>query len=112
MKYPEYLFVKLGEEASEVIKEAAKCLIFDPDNFAPGTNLRNQEKLVDEIHDFLAQVEMLHENGLINFIYDRSKVDHKKRKVVHYATRMGILQGELRESIDEYDVPLQGLLFP
>ena len=97
MDYPEYLFVKMCDEGSEVSHEASKCAVFKPFNYEPGKNIRNDERLVYEIHDLLAVLELLMENGLVEFKFDRSKIDAKREKLIHFAKHMGYLQGETVE---------------
>lgn len=99
MDYPKYLLVKLGEEASEVTKEALKCAIFNPHNYEPGTKVRNDKKLSDELHDMYGVLELLVENGVVTYDFDREKIEAKKKKVIHYAKVMGYLPGDT----DEYD---------
>lgn len=87
----EHLLVILGEEASEVTKEAAKCLRFGADNHYEGKT--NRERLSEEINDFLAVVEMLRESDLLSDKYwDMDAMDRKQAKVeslLNYSKKVG-----------------------
>jgi hypothetical protein len=101
MDYAEHLLSKLKEESGEVIQEAAKTAFFGPHEIEPGTTNTNEHNLIKEIHDFFAIVEMLHENGVINFVYSREMIELKKRKVVNYAIMRGILNGECEPALQD-----------
>lgn len=102
MNYREYLFAKLMSESSEVIQDAEKIFMFGPDSYNPESGVRNDDKLIHEIHDVLAVIEMLHENGFLHFEYNREKIVAKKRKMISYAKTIGALSGEMEEA--EQDV--------
>lgn len=105
MNYREYLFMKHSEECGENIQCAAKASLFGNDSTNPATGLTNEEELINEIHDFMAMVDMMHENGLINFKFDPEKIRIKKQKVIYHAISQGVLQGEAPN-------PIREVLFP
>lgn len=94
MNWQEHLFDKLQQESAEVIQASSKLSTFGHDSIVPGKGITNEEDLIGEIHDVLAIVDMLHENGMLNFQFDPEKIKAKKKKVIHFAKMMGVLAGE------------------
>jgi hypothetical protein len=66
---------KACEEASELAKILARCLIQGLDESDPGTGKRNREALFEEIADLDAAVQWLRET--INDEYEESRGDRK-----------------------------------
>ena len=79
MNQIEHLLFKLAEECAEVTQEASKAAIFGMDEVMPGQSLSNRERVVKELNDLYAVVEML---GLCKT--DRPAIEAKKSKVRHY----------------------------
>jgi len=94
MNYAEYLFMKAGEECNEIGQAAAKTSLFGLDSIVPDKGITNEEHLIYEIHDLLAVVELLKENGLLNFQINPDMITAKKRKMINIAKDRGILSGE------------------
>lgn len=101
MNYAEYLLSKVGEEGGEAGKAANKLAVFGRFSTNPENGLTNEQELIKEIHDFFAAVEMLHENGIIDFKYDPALVIAKKEKVIYHAKKTGILAGEFTPATRE-----------
>jgi NTP pyrophosphatase (non-canonical NTP hydrolase) len=55
----QYLFVKLMEESAEVAKEASKCLLYTPHHTYPLYDKTNLEKLIEELKDQVAVLQLL-----------------------------------------------------
>jgi len=118
----QFLLVKLSEECNDVGKEAAKIIQFGLDSFDPADPLRlsNRRRLINELLDVLAVMEMLDtESGIgVNIEQSRNAIDHKKRKVEKYYLRsqkMGHMDQKLPDvrfynSFDEMDVAEKSLL--
>lgn len=60
----DYLVNVLVEECAEVAQRGTKILRFGHDEVQPEQSLDNTERLVGELNDLLAVVEMLQEEGL------------------------------------------------
>lgn len=102
MNRAEHLLVILAEEAAEVAKEAAKCLRFGPDETYAAKGITNAERVVDELIDLLALVEMLQDEKILRqSIFCADRIDAKKRKVeahLAYSKQCGTFQeSELRK---------------
>ena len=67
------------EECAEVAQEAAKASLFGMDEVMPGQPLNNRERVLKELNDLWAVVEML---GLHQV--NREQIEAKKLKVYHY----------------------------
>ena len=79
MNHTEHLLFKLAEECAEVVQEASKAAIFGMDEVMPGQPLTNRERVMKELNDIFAVVEMLGVHQV-----DRPAIEMKKRKVKHY----------------------------
>jgi NTP pyrophosphatase (non-canonical NTP hydrolase) len=73
----DHLLVVLMEECAEVQQAASKCYRF-------GLTDENHSRLVAELNDLLAAVEMLEESGVNKFLVYKDKMEEKKRKVLYY----------------------------
>lgn len=82
MKRIEMLFCQLAEEASEVAQEAMKCNRFGPNDVYAGAGIPNCERVVRELNDMFAVLEMLRDSGVIPAdLVRRDLIDAKKAKV-------------------------------
>ena len=100
MNETEHLLVILGEECAEVAKETSKALRFGENEVMPGQSLTNRERILCELNDLWAVVEMLNLQHV-----DREAIERKKVKVAKfmaYAKQCGTLtltpNAELRVS--------------
>lgn len=90
MTREEHLLVILLEECSEVTKEASKAIRFGMHEVMPGQPLTNRDRILRELQDLYAVVEMLGLQGV-----DRAAIELKKAKVekfMRYAKECGTLQ--------------------
>lgn len=103
MNREEHLLVILAEECVEVAKETAKAIRFGMEEVMPGQSRTNRERVLAELQDLWAAVEML---GLQQV--DRAAIECKKanvNKFMRYAEKCGTLR-ELSEPQDEDNVNL------
>jgi hypothetical protein len=86
MNKTEHLLVILSEECAELSKEVSKALRFGLDDFEPGQNLTNREKIVNEFNDLYAVFTMLVEQGVFNDrrLLSKDAIEKKKQKVLQY----------------------------
>lgn len=90
MNKNEHLLVILMEECAEVAKETSKALRFGMYEVMPGQPRTNRERIMAELNDLYAAIEML---GLSQM--DRDAVERKKdkvRKYMNYAEECGTLE--------------------
>lgn len=80
----QHLLVKLGEEASEVTKEASKCAIFSPTLIKPGGHISNINLLFKELDGINAVLELLSEQHGFSYKPNREEIERKKLDVMHY----------------------------
>src|SRR3546814_11349973 len=87
MNYDEYLLDVAAEECSEIAQRISKALRFSLGEVQPGQALTNAERIVGELVDLKAIVEMLEERGLIDCapLHDRSLIAAKKAKVEKFS---------------------------
>lgn len=87
MTYDEYLLETAAEECAEIAQRISKALRFTLAEIQPGQPLSNAERIVGELADLQAMVEMLEERGLIDGrpLHDRSLIVAKKAKVEKFA---------------------------
>lgn len=76
MNRDEHLLVILAEECAEVAKETSKALRFGMGEVMPGQSLNNRERILRELNDLWAVVEMLDLQHV-----DRDAIERKKIKV-------------------------------
>jgi hypothetical protein len=84
MNRVDLLLTQLGEEAAEVVQEAAKCLRFGPAEVYHEIGISNAHRVMVELSDLMAIVEMLQEEGVLPIICpaeSRRRVHEKKLKV-------------------------------
>lgn len=98
MNVTEHLLQCLAEEAAEVVIDASKSNRFglDDRNVLNPTGPDNRARLIAEINDFFAVVELCQAEGILppNLI-DRAAIEAKKDKVqkfMIYASDRGALQ--------------------
>ena len=100
MKRIEHLLQVLQEEAAEVIQAASKINRFGLRDFNPFTGENNEDKLVAEIHDLLAILQMVNEElhlGVGEGREAEEAVESKKRKVNCYIDEYAKPRGTLDE---------------
>lgn len=101
MNLEEHLRELLVEEASEVIKEAAKGQRFGPDDSDPNDkeHATNKEKLIAELNDLFAVVGMLSERGMLPEVWVSPLLMERKRlkvlSMIQYARQKHTINGEL-----------------
>ena len=89
MNVTESLLFTLAEECAEVSQRASKAARFGLQEVQPGQMLTNRERIVQELNDLWAVVEMLDLAEV-----DRAAIFSKKRKVqefLAYAEKCGTL---------------------
>lgn len=94
MTETEHLLTCLMEECAEVAQRASKALRFGLSEIQPEQSLTNAQRLVAEINDLVAVVDMLHERELIVDTLSRECVEEKKQKILRfmeYARECGTL---------------------
>ena len=87
MNRTEHLLVILMEECDEVSQRVAKALRFGLSEKQTGQQLTNAERVISEVHDLLAALEMLATaDALPHFALPsaREAIDAKKEKVRRY----------------------------
>lgn len=78
----DYLLNVLSEECDEVGQRCCKAIRFGHDEVQPEQSLNNTERLVGELNDLLAVVEMLKEEGLkLKNLGSRTAIKRKKERV-------------------------------
>src|SRR5690349_12970351 len=94
MNHSEHLLSIIAEEAAEVAQRATKTLRFGVAEVQPGQDHTNVFRLMGELHDLLAAVEMFHEHHGWPVLIHRDKIDAKKVKVekfLAYSAELGTL---------------------
>lgn len=84
MNRTEHLLTCLSEECAEVAQRTSKALRFGLAETQPAHILTNAQRIVIELNDLLAVVEMLIEEGALPLIGDREAIAGKKAKVEKY----------------------------
>lgn len=96
MNTNEHLLTILGEEASEVIKDVSKSLRFGLDDRHKIEGPTNMEKLVNELNDFVAVVDLLVQHAMLPSNWESpAKQLKKKQRVAEfmaYAKKVKALQ--------------------
>ena len=80
----QYYLLKLSEEAAEVSQMVSKTIQFGLDEVFAPIGQTNQERLQNEINDFLAVIEVLNEKFGFSFSADAQKISAKKEKMHAY----------------------------
>lgn len=109
MNLKEYILTCIGEEGGEISQASSKCLRFGMTDFHPINGMQpNGERLIQEVNDLIAIVELLGECGFV----DTSKLNDfgtkqvKKEKFYRYLGYSKSL-GTYTEDPVEY-VPAKG----
>ena len=96
----EHLLCCLAEECNEVGQRVSKALRFGLAEVQPGQELTNADRIVGEVVDFLAVLELLEESGALKLPAAwprRQAMDAKRTKVekfMRYAEEQGALLPE------------------
>lgn len=92
----EHLLVCLNEECAEIGQRIDKALRFGINEIQPGQSLSNSERILDEMVDFIAVMEMAVDAGLIlDPRLEGAMIALKKEKVhkyMEYAQRVGAME--------------------
>lgn len=97
MNNTQYLLGKLAEEALEVSHRAMKAQQFGLGETQKGQEKNNGERLLEELHDLAAIVQMLSTEDIIHYVRDEVKQAHKIEKVQRYRA-YSIALGEVESS--------------
>lgn len=84
MNKQQYLLIKLAEEASEVAQIALKTAQFGLHETYPGQPKSNIDRVLAEVTDLLAILEMLDVELELKISIDREEVEKKMTKVRKY----------------------------
>lgn len=95
MNITEYLLTCLAEECAEVAQRASKANRFGITEIQPDQPLNNAERIMLEINDFVAVVELLQAEKVLTTGPSRLAIDAKKAKLQHFMT-YSIEQGTLQ----------------
>jgi len=98
MNTTEHLLTCLAEEGSEVTKDATKSLRFglDDRNVLNPTGPTNRERLVDELNDLMAVVDLCVAHGILPENWQSPEKHQAKlekvEKFMNYAKKVGALK--------------------
>jgi len=86
MNRQEHLLTILGEECVEVAQRCSKALRFGISEVQPGQDLTNASRIVSELTDLLAVLEMLSDEGVLDLSSQdtRELTAQKKAKVERF----------------------------
>lgn len=87
MNLQEYILNSVSEEASEIAQASSKCLRFGMVDFHPSNGMQpNGERLIQEVNDLIAIVELLGEHNFLNInkLNDFGTKQLKKEKFYKY----------------------------
>lgn len=114
MTLTEHLLECLGEEGSEVAQATSKCNRFGltDRNVLNPTGPTNSERLVEELNDLMAVIEMCVDHDIVphDWLSDDA-IRAKKEKVIKfidYAREKGRLAHELRAPRSEFRAQIGG----
>lgn len=98
----QYLLICLAEECAEVQHRIAKALRFGLTEVEPGQPLNNTERLIAEVADLQAVLEMIDETTDLP-IWDKTTMRkiHEKQIKVRKFMDYSILQGTLDPTLDK-----------
>ena len=95
MTRKEMLLLILSEEAAEVAQGVTKALRFGLNEVYPVTGKTNLERLIEELNDMAAVIQMLQEEQVLPWgIHDKKQTEAKKIKVekyLEYSKSLGLL---------------------
>lgn len=95
MKIDEHLLVVLGEECAEVAQRVSKALRFGLQETQREQTLTNEQRIVYELNDLIAVVELLRQRDLLSGFLDGTAIEEKKLKIrryMEYAREQGTLE--------------------
>ncbi len=102
MNKTEYLLVCLMEECAEVAQRASKAIRFTLEECQPDLEPQrsNAQRIVDEIHDLEAVIELLYEKNILPKAPALSRHDaiSAKRRKINKFMDYSIVRGALSES--------------
>jgi hypothetical protein len=84
MTKQEHLLQILSEECSEIQKAISKALRFGLDDGYPEGTTTNEDDIYKELNDLNATVELLNDEGVLNYLFNRKAVNEKKVKIKKY----------------------------
>jgi hypothetical protein len=94
MNKKEHYLTILAEECSEVAicanrlaQRVTKALRFGVDEIQPGQLLSNAERIAQELNDLIGSVEMLIDDGILDWQVNRDAVEAKKEKIKYFLER-------------------------
>lgn len=103
MNKKEHLFTCLAEEAAEVSQRVSKALRFGLSETQAGQMLSNDDRIVQEIQDFISVAEILYREGLIRpYMPNENQILAKNSKIQKYmkiSKEQGVLQRPPRQRI-------------
>ncbi len=83
MNRAEHMMTTAAEEAMEVGHRITKAMRFGVDEFQPGQEMTNAERVLDEFHDLFAMLTLMSTEGVMpldHLIPDRSRLMRKREK--------------------------------
>ncbi len=84
MTRTEHLLTILSEECVETAQRVSKAIRFTLDEVQPEQDLTNAQRIVYELNDIMAVMEILQEEGIFGEFINRKMIDKKKLKVAKY----------------------------
>lgn len=96
MNRREHLLTILSEECAEVAQRVTKTLRFGKDEMEPKQDYTNEGRLIQELNDFVAAVEMIFECPIVDLINEQM-VAAKKEKVERFLNYSRDICGTLTE---------------
>jgi hypothetical protein len=94
MNTTEHLLICLAEECAEVQQAVSKALRFGLDDGYPDSGATNAQDITRELTDLMAVVELLEEEGVLEWPHSPEARETKKakiRKFMEYARDRGAL---------------------
>lgn len=77
------------EECAEVIQAISKCFRFGLDNVKPGKPKTNREHLEEELGDLIAMLNIMCENGMVNYEAVEEAAKQKVQKLKQWSNIYG-----------------------
>ena len=109
MNVTEHLLTKIAQECAEVAQRCSKAIEFGLNEIQPGQELDNAQRIIGEMNDLRAVIEMAEEHGILPiFVRERENdaFEAKKAKVVKfmsYSREMGMLIDKLSDIERKYE---------
>lgn len=98
MNRQEHLLTCLAEECAEVAQRVSKALRFGLAEVQPGQPLDNAERIVEEVRDLWAVVEILQDEGALPIIGISTKDVNAKRDKIERFMSISLKNGVLAEA--------------